>query len=735
MIKSICMSNCATYPSEYVKIEDCQKVNFFYGPNGSGKSTISNFLFNPSSSQYHSCNIEWENDITVDTLVYNKEFRNRHFKEDIEGVFTLGEDTIEAIRIIDENIKEQNDKKNELATNQQSLKMKKNEEQDAKDKFRESVWNAILKHNESDFQEAFAGLRSNKERFRDEVVSRYKKAHSSSETRESLIKRSRTLFAKKPEKCNTIETTVFELISEIDKIEKDSIWNKLIVGNNDIPIAKLINVLNNADWVNKGRSYISKNGICPFCQQRTMTSDLEKQLSNFFSGEYERDINSVQKLIGQYETISERLVTAFRDVLDSNSVVQIGNLDVSKFEAILDVLIKNFKTTLMEINTKEKGAGEKVVISESKKMANNLLETIENANQDIINHNKMVDNYNEEKKQLIDDVWTYLMSEQNALISEYINKLSIFEKAKSGIQKSIDRCNKELKQIDENIIEYGKNITSIQPTVDEINRSLRAFGFTNFEIVASIKKENYYQIQRLDGTPVASTLSEGEETFISFLYFLQLAKGSLDAKKVSSKKILVLDDPISSLDSTVLYIVSSMVKSLIKNIRDNKSNIEQVFILTHNVFFHKEASFVDGRTKELNDVHYWIISKDNNITSVRSFGKVNQIKTSYELLWSELKTNSNASMITTQNIMRRIIENYFGMLGKRVDSMIVESFSTIEEKNICRSLISWINDGSHSIPDDLYIDSYTDSVERYKTVFKQIFVKMDHEAHYDMMMT
>lgn len=75
------------------------------------------------------------------------------------------------------------------------------------------------------------------------------------------------------------------------------------------------------------------------------------------------------------------------------------------------------------------------------------------------------------------------------------------------------------------------------------------------------------------------------------------------------------------------------------------------------------------------------------------------------------------------------------MLGKRVDSMIVESFSTIEEKNICRSLISWINDGSHSIPDDLYIDSYTDSVERYKTVFKQIFVKMDHEAHYDMMMT
>ena len=51
----------------------------------------------------------------------------------------------------------------------------------------------------------------------------------------------------------------------------------------------------------------------------------------------------------------------------------------------------------------------------------------------------------------------------------------------------------------------------------------------------------------------------------------------MDASKVSSKKVLVLDDPISSLDSTVLYIVSSMVKSLIKDIRDGKSDVEQIF--------------------------------------------------------------------------------------------------------------------------------------------------------------
>lgn len=54
---------------------------------------------------------------------------------------------------------------------------------------------------------------------------------------------------------------------------------------------------------------------------------------------------------------------------------------------------------------------------------------------------------------------------------------------------------------------------------------------------------------------------------------------------------------------------------------------------------------------------------------------------------------------------------------------------------MCRALISWINDGSHSIPDDLYIDSYTDSAERYKKIFKEIFIKMNHKEHYDMMMS
>ena len=171
-----------------------------------------------------------------------------------------------------------------------------------------------------------------------------------------------------------------------------------------------------------------------------------------------------------------------------------------------------------------------------------------------------------------------------------------------------------------------------------------------------------------------------------------------------------------------------------KEVRDGKSNVEQIFLLTHNVFFHKETAFIGNRSEICNDIHYWTINKDNNVSTIKAYEKDNPIKSSYELLWDEIRNNADASLITIQNCMRRILENYFNILGKSMDSEIEDKFPTIEDKTVCRSLFSWINDGSHTIPDDLYFTSSSDSTEHYKRVFKDIFFHMGHEAHYKMMM-
>lgn len=734
MIKTIKLKNCATYLSEGTSIENCQKINFFYGPNGSGKSTISNFLQDPTDLLYRECIIEWENDTAVDIMVYNRRFRERNFKENIAGVFTLGQATIEDIRALEE-MKEQRAKKNEDYTTRGNTLQKKLQEEIAyKATFRDTVWERILKPNEADFQEAFSGFRNNKERFRDEVLRRYQISHSSTETRDALLVRAKTLFARKPEKCPIIPFVLDNIVEQIAEIETAAIWSKVIVGNRDLPIGRLIEVLDNADWVSQGRKHLREDGICPFCQKQTITDELKNQLDAFFSGEYEQDVSLIKQFIGQYSSYTDELLSRIKTLRTSLGSYPAAGIEASKIDSIIELLNGYFSKNKAEMLIKEKEPGRIISLTETAATTSSIKQLVINGNAAVTKHNEMVDNYTSEKDTLVADIWVFLMDENEALIAGYLNDIETFTKAKKGIQKGINVCKQQLDDLDGKIVEAGKNITSVQPTVDEINRSLKSYGFTNFKIVPSPAQPNAYQIQRMDGTLATNTLSEGEETFISFLYFLQFAKGSIDVAKVSNRKVLVLDDPICSLDSTVLYIVSSLVKGLIKDVREGNSDVEQIFILTHNVFFHKETAFIDRRTEVCNDIHFWIISKDNNISTIKAYERNNPIKTSYELLWEELKSNTNASLITTQNIMRRILENYFSILGKTKDDTIVDSFSTIEEKMICRSLLSWINDGSHTIPDDLYIDSYTDSIDRYKQIFKEVFFKMGHEAHYKMMM-
>lgn len=734
MIKTIKLKNCATYLSEGTSIENCQKINFFYGPNGSGKSTISNFLQDPTDLLYRECIIEWENDTAVDIMVYNRRFRERNFKENIAGVFTLGQATIEDIRALEE-MKEQRAKKNEDYTTRGNTLQKKLQEEIAyKATFRDTVWERILKPNEADFQEAFSGFRNNKERFRDEVLRRYQISHSSTETRDALLVRAKTLFARKPEKCPIIPFVLDNIVEQIAEIETAAIWSKVIVGNRELPIGRLIEVLDNADWVSQGRKHLREDGICPFCQKQTITDELKNQLDAFFSGEYEQDVSLIKQFIGQYSSYTDELLSRIKTLRTSLGSYPAAGIEASKIDSIIELLNGYFSKNKAEMLIKEKEPGRIISLTETAATTSSMKQLVINGNAAVTKHNEMVDNYTSEKDTLVADIWVFLMDENEALIAGYLNDIETFTKAKKGIQKGIDVCKQQLDDLDGKIVEAGKNITSVQPTVDEINRSLKSYGFTNFKIVPSPAQPNAYQIQRMDGTLATNTLSEGEETFISFLYFLQFAKGSIDVAKVSNRKVLVLDDPICSLDSTVLYIVSSLVKGLIKDVREGNSDVEQIFILTHNVFFHKETAFIDRRTEVCNDIHFWIISKDNNISTIKAYERNNPIKTSYELLWEELKSNTNASLITTQNIMRRILENYFSILGKTKDDTIVDSFSTIEEKMICRSLLSWINDGSHTIPDDLYIDSYTDSIDRYKQIFKEVFFKMGHEAHYKMMM-
>ena len=550
-------------------------------------------------------------------------------------------------------------------------------------------------------------------------------------TIEDLKERAKTILGEQPKSIDTIQTITY---SRIDQIEQDEIWSKKIIGKSDVEIAKMIQRLNINDWVNEGKKYLQEDETCPFCQQDTITEEFRNQLEGYFDESFTNDTKKVKELNEEYLRTFENLINDLQLIETTEKTNKESKLDVEKFSSLLKILSSQSTGNKELLNSKLKEPSRSIELVSTKEQFNEIEELIKATNEAIKKHNDIVDNYTTERQKLIDEIWKFIIDDNRTRIEYFI-------KHKTGLQKGIDTLSEKVKKLreeylalDKEIKELTKNVTSIQPSVDEINQTLKSFGFQNFEIVPAKTGVNQYQVQRENGELAEETLSEGEITFITFLYFLQLAKGSTNETDITDDRILAIDDPISSLDSNVLFVVSSLLKEVAKSIRNNEGNIKQLILLTHNVYFHKEVSFINGRTKECSETNYWILRKIDNITYLKDFKLENPIKNSYELLWEELKNKDHNSRITIQNTMRQIIENYFKILGGYVDDDIIDKFDNPQEKEICRSLMCWINEGSHTIPDDLFVELQDNTIENYFNVFKAIFKKTNHIAHYEMMM-
>ncbi len=729
MIKSIGVKNIATYNNQGILFSDLKKINFIYGANGCGKTTISNFIYDNLDNKFNSCSLTWLNALPLKVLVYNKEFRERNFgKGKLSGIFTLGEATTEQIKVIEQKCEELKNIKVALLKEHDMLRDLTVKKNNLESDFKEAMWTKVYKKYEVYFKEAFQGSMQ-KELFKNKLLQEFSSNIAELETLENIRTNAETIFGEKPEKIDLISQMSFDKVLEI---ETNEVWKKIIVGKADVDIAKLIQRLSINDWINKGREYI-EDKTCPFCQQETITDNFKNQLESYFDETYLTDIKQLNALKQEYNDLTQNIINQLNGIETNQKSLSNTKLDVDKFSAYLKTLVSQNATNNEILNNKVKEPSRKIDLISIKDQLDLIMNLIKSANIEIKKHNDIVENYTASRASLIKVIWKYLIEEYNTEISEYNTKKNGLEKGIINVDRLYNEKTTEYKTLDNEIKNLNKNVTSIQPTIDEINRTLKSYGFLNFEIV-STEEEGFYQIQREDGTIADATLSEGEITFITFLYFLQLAKGGISEAEVNNERILVIDDPISSLDSNILFVVSTLTKDIIKQIKNDRGNIKQLILLTHNVYFHKEVSFIDGRTKTCNNTNFWMLRKNNNVTTLQSFEMNNPIRSSYELLWQELKSDEVKSSLTIQNIMRRIIENYFKLLGQYGDDALILKFETKEEQEICRSLISWINDGSHSINDDLFVELQHRTIEAYQKVFKDIFILTDHKGHYNMMM-
>jgi wobble nucleotide-excising tRNase len=721
MIESITIKDVASYGSDAAALNDLKDCNYIFGPNGSGKTTIGRIINNPS--QFASCTVSWKGGMPLLPFVYNQDFINANYQasDGLPGVFTLGENNIEIQQQIDSKKIEQNSIRNRINQLKESLEEKKANLSKLNSDSQEAFWK-VYAANGDDFSDAFLGLKNNKQKMFDRAVQAFGNTTADVFTKQQLIERAATVYgpAKAPQ-------TLLPLFAAPAKIADDDkhLLASIVVGRNDIDIAGLITSLNNSDWVREGRGF-HQNNICPFCQQRT-NAKLKESLDAYFDENYTKKLSRLDQL----KQIATKEIESFNDTA---SKIKGATHQVKNRELLLSEM-ERFRLSLDEnlrlINLKISEPSQSISTKSNEEIFTSLKSLIVEENVRIETHNQLASNHKGESQKLTNAVWRHLANvEAHALLQNHIDQSKNLSSGIAGIESKIkEELNKEM-ILSKEIKDLEKTTTSLEPAKNEINAILASFGFSGFSISLD-DSEKHYRLIRSSGEDAKDTLSEGEKSFVTFLYFYHLIKGSHSESGTVQDRVVVIDDPVSSLDSEVLFVVASLIRELAQQTekKPNSNPIRQIIILTHNLYFFKEVSFERNQGKSR--AGYWTVRKPNAISQIAAH-KTNPVKSSYQLLWNEVAKNDRLNHLV-QNVMRRIIEHYFTYLGSSKMDDLPLKFDGVD-RIMCKSLLGWANDGSHSIEDDLHLSSEDEKAEAYLRIFKQIFEKTNNLAHYEMMM-
>jgi wobble nucleotide-excising tRNase len=724
VIDYIEVHNIASYrQNDPQRLENTAALNFLFGGNGSGKTTISRLINDPLYSR--DSKVSWKRDAPLETLVYNRDFVTRNFvpSAEIKGIFTLGKQASDTVQQITDLAKESRQLTLQIGNykrtrdGEDGTRGENGRLRDMVAAFTDRCWELKVKHDRK-LQGAFVGVRSDRVKFREKLLEEKKSNKAEIRTLDYLETKAESIF----NAASGLESLVPVPNSlRLVGLETSPVLQRVIVGQSDVDIAGMIRKLSNSDWVRQGVNFFEINDeICPFCQQPAPES-LAKSLEEYFDDSFIRNSQDVEQLCSEYRLLGEQFELGVRKLLTTSY----RGLDMERLRALVDSFRDTVALNVSSLDIKKKEPSRRVTLTSVSEVVAQIENLVGEANSLIQAHNKLVANRGTEKVRLTSEIWKFLLEDVKTELAAYEKQTADLGKALHSLDEKMSAASEERSQKDAEIRKLERQTTSIEPTINEINRDLARWGFSGFSLAKS-QKNGFYKLVRQDGTSVDDTLSEGEKSFVTFLYFYRLLKGSNSETGTVNNRVVVIDDPVSSLDSNILYVVSSLIKSLFQELRDGTGQIKQLFVLTHNVYFHKEVTYkAQGACK------FWVIRKLGSGSKIESHSS-NPVKSSYELLWAELR-RADPSKTSIQNTMRRIVETYFTHFGGMPFDHLEEQFEG-QDQIVYKSLLSWMHDGSHAIHDDLHVSSMESGVDEFFRVFEKIFTHTEHKAHYDMMM-
>jgi wobble nucleotide-excising tRNase len=721
MISKISLNKVASYKSPTV-LETDKKVNLIYGLNGTGKSTLSDYLLKASAFKFKDCAIE-KSSSDDEILVYNQTFIRENFfeSESLKGIFTLSKKNKEAetkIANAERALKriegEKELKENELQKEKDAIALK---QKTAKNK----IWEIKQNYTGGDrvLEFCLEGYKSDRNKLFFFVEGLKKPENKPTKTIDSIKEEVQAIAGENAQKYDLFEQISFS----VQRIESDPLFEKQIVGNENSTVSELINKLGSSDWVKDGLKYLpneieKEKEICPFCQESTVTQHLFQSIKDYFDESYEADINSLKEFHKKYSEAIQSIPDI--SVFESNLKYERHNKDFElKYNAYLRIVGENLKL----IEDKIKSPSVSVTLNNSENPLSEVNTIVEKINNLISEHNRKIDQKKAALEEIKSSFWKIMRWDYDQTISSYISDKAQSQKNIATINKAVHELGTATGKQKKIIVEQQKQTINIKEAIININNGLIDLGIEDFKI--KHHSENLYRIVREQNDDrIFHSLSEGEKMIISFLYFLECCRGKKDATEAGKKKIIVIDDPISSLSHIYIFNIGRLIHN--EFLRSDK--YEQVFLLTHSLYFFYEMT--DTKKERRNENQKLFRIRKNSAGSEILEMSYEEIQNDYHSYWFVIKDEQQPPALIA-NCMRNIIEYFFNFVEKKDLNNVFQSPAM--QENRFQAFCRYINRESHSLGQNIF-DIKEFNYADFKDAFALVFKENGYKEHYKRMM-
>lgn len=415
-------------------------------------------------------------------------------------------------------------------------------------------------------------------------------------------------------------------------------------------------------FAEKGLSLHNPNEKCSFCGA-TISNDRYEKLKKYFSADEVQNFrNQLNKHIDLLN-IEIKNVQGIEFNLNNfySEYIEVLNETKCDFDKKRDNIL-DFLNQLKNITDNKL----KMLFEESKELKIDVPDSFE---QEILSYNDIVSkNNNSSLKEMKFSSMNILRYHEIQVCLKdfnYKNEMEALSKLEAEFNEKkaiIDNESKKIEELKNEISQLKKGITELQLKtknekilVDEINKKLELYVNFELEYIEGIEKKGHYIVKcKETGEHRNITqLSMGEKNIIAFLYFIQKIN-EIDNPKSSYSKLVVFDDPMTSNDEAMQYLIIEELDKLIARFSDR----DKIIIMTHNNHFYLNSKYKYESYRK--NIFLRFISDGKKTIIIRINNSDEDFKTNYEALWKELEfIYLNApydSMLL--NPIRRIIETY-----------------------------------------------------------------------------